>query len=239
MRKVISIICISLALLSCKENKKKEIGASKTPMEEASTKGQWISLMDASKWRAYNRESLPGNWKIKDEIIECFGRAGDVGGDIISREQYADFELSLSWKISANGNSGIFYHTIEDTIYHSPYQTAAEYQILDDVGFTSPVEDWQTTGANYAMHIPNDKKKLNPIGEWNSTRIIFNKGKVEHWLNGEKIVEFDKFSEDWKIKRNSGKWSDFPDYGKANYGYIGLQDHGSGVWFKDVKIRKL
>ena len=237
MRKVISVICVFSALLSCKENKKKT-ETSKTAMEK-STKAEWVLLMDASKWRGYNKESLPENWEIKDGIIECFGKAGDVGGDIISTEQYDNFELSLSWKISANGNSGIFYHTVEDTIYHSPYQTAPEYQILDDVGFFPPPGDLQTAAANYAMHAPNDKKKLNPVGEWNSSRIIFNKGKVEHWLNGKKIVEFDKFSEDWKKRRNSGKWNDYPDYGKTNSGYIGLQDHGAGVWFKDVKIRKL
>ena len=236
MKKIVSVICIALAVLACKQEKKKEV--IETTEVETET-NDWISLMDTSKWRGFNKESLPGNWVIKDGVIECFGEAGDVGGDIITTEEYDDFELRLEWKISKGGNSGIFYHAVEDTIYHSPYQTAPEYQILDDVGFASPVENWQVTGANYAMHEANDKKKLNPVGEWNSTRIIFNKGKVEHWLNGEKIVEFDKYSEDWKTKRNSGKWNDYPDYGKANNGHIGLQDHGAGVWFRKVRIKKL
>lgn len=241
MRKGLSVIFISLGILSCTQEQKKEVETEEITTEkvEVTTEREWVSLMDASMWRGFNQDSLPSNWAVKDGMIECFGNAGDQGGDIISTEQYDNFELSLEWKISANGNSGIFYHTVEDTMYHSPYQTAAEYQILDDVGFTQPVEDWQTTGANYAMHVANDKKKLKPVGEWNSTRIIFNKGKVEHWLNGEKIVAFDKFSDDWKEKRNSGKWNDFPDYGKANNGYLGLQDHGDGVWFRAVKVRRL
>ncbi|MEE9361298.1 MAG: DUF1080 domain-containing protein [Cellulophaga sp.] len=235
MKKRVSVICIALLVLACKQEKKKEVVATEVETET----NDWVSLMDTSKWRGFNKESLPSNWVIKDGVIECFGEAGDVGGDIITTEEYDNFELRLEWKISKGGNSGIFYHAVEDTIYHSPYQTAPEYQILDDVGFASPVKNWQVTGANYAMHEANDKKKLNPVGEWNSTRIIFNKGKVEHWLNGEKIVEFDKYSEDWKTKRNSGKWNDYPDYGKANIGHIGLQDHGAGVWFRKVKIKKL
>ena len=101
------------------------------------------------------------------------------------------------------------------------------------------MEDWQKTGANYAMHLANDQKVLKPVGEWNSTRISFKQGKVTHWLNGKKIVTFDKFTEDWKTKRNSGKWTDYPDYGKANSGYLALQDHGAGVWFRKVRVRKL
>ncbi len=241
MRKILSIIFIALSILACKQEQKEAAATEEVATEKAevTTESEWVSLMDASKWRGYNQDVLPSNWAVKDGVIECFGEAGDKGGDIISTEQYDNFELSLEWKISPEGNSGIFYHVVEDTIYHSPYQTGAEYQILDDVGYPDPIKDWQTTGANYAMHVANDKKQLKPVGEWNSTKIIFNKGKVAHWLNGEKIVEFDKFSEDWKAKRNSGKWNDFPDYGKANNGYFALQDHGAGVWFRAVKVRRL
>jgi len=238
MKQIVVIIGLSLALMACKEEKKTQIETVATPeMEEMDN--EWVSLTDAADWRGYNMDSLPGNWSIKNNVIECFGKAGDRGGDIISKVQYDNFELSLEWKISKGGNSGIFYHVVEDTIYHSPYQTGPEYQVLDDVGFDGPLEDWQMAGANYAMHVANDKKILKPAGEWNSTRIIFNKGKVSHWLNGKKIVEFDKNSNDWKEKRNSGKWNDYPDYGKANSGFLALQDHGAGVWFRAIKVRRL
>ncbi|PCJ96954.1 MAG: glycosyl hydrolase [Flavobacteriaceae bacterium] len=238
MRKIIVIFGLGLMVLACKEEKKKDIEVVVTEVVPESF-NEWISLMNVKHWRGYNQESLPGNWKIADGVIECFGEAGDVGGDIISMKQYDNFELSLEWKISEGGNSGVFYHVVEDTIYHSPYQTAPEYQILDDVGFPHPLEDWQKTGANYAMHLANDKKVLKPVGEWNTTKIIFDNGKVEHWLNGEKIVAFDKYTDDWKAKRNSGKWNDYPDYGNTNSGYLALQDHGAGVWFRDVKVREL
>jgi len=227
-----------LGSISCKEAHKENTVNTATN-ESETVENEWISLMSPEQWRGYNMKSLPDNWAIKDGIIECFGKAGDLGGDIISTEQYDNFELALEWKISSEGNSGVFYHVVEDKKYQSPYETGPEYQILDDVGFPEPLEDWQKTGANYAMHLANDQKKLKPVGEWNTTRIIYNKGKVEHWLNGAKIVSFDKKTADWDTKRNSGKWNDYPDYGKTDVGYLALQDHGAGVWFRAVKVRRL
>ncbi|MBT8322061.1 MAG: DUF1080 domain-containing protein [Eudoraea sp.] len=227
------LLVILILFTACKEKKQPPAEA------EVADTSSWISLMDTEVWRGYNQEQLPDNWAIKEGVIECFGKAGDMGGDIITREQFDNFELQLEWKISEAGNSGIFYHVVESPVYHSPYQTGPEYQILDDVGFPDPLEDWQKTGANYAMHNARADKKLNPVGEWNSSSIIFKEGKVEHWLNGDKILEFDKFSEDWQTRRDSGKWEEYPDYGKANYGYIGLQDHGAGVWFRNIRVRRL
>ena len=234
---ITSCLFAFLLLMSCKEVKKTQSDQSNTLLKAAEP--EWESLMDASKWRAYNQNILPTNWSITDSLISCFGKAGDMGGDIISTQKYANFEFSWEWKISSEGNSGVFYHVIEDTIYHSPYQTAPEYQLLDDVDFPSPIEDWQKTGANYAMHPANDQKVLKAVGEWNSSRIIFDHGKVSHYLNGALIVSFDKFTPEWQALRGSGKWVDYPDYGKANTGFLGLQDHGSGVWFKEVKIKDL
>lgn len=234
------IIIIGLVLLigACKDTEKKKV---ETPAakEDQIVTSEWIELMETSDWRGYNQDSLPSNWSIKDEVIECFGEGGDVGGDIISTETYDNFEFAFEWKISKGGNSGAFYHVVEDTIYHSPYETGPEYQLLDDIGFEEPIEDWQKTGANYAMHVANENKTLKPVGEWNTSKIIFNRGKAEHWLNGQKIVEFDKNSQDWLEKRNSGKWNEYPDYGKTNDGYLALQDHGAGVWFRNVRVRRL
>ncbi|MEA1786222.1 DUF1080 domain-containing protein [Arenibacter sp. GZD96] len=232
------VLFVGFFIGSCKQEKKAELHNSGLAEEVVDHK-EWISLMDASHWRGYNQSGLPDNWVIKENEIECFGKAGDEGGDIISTEQYANFELKWEWKISKAGNSGVFYHVVEDEKYHSPYQTGPEYQLLDDIGFPEPIEEWQMTGANYAMHIANTKKVLKPVGEWNTSVIIFNRGKTEHWLNGEKILEFNKFSADWKTRRNSGKWNDYPDYGLTNTGHLALQDHGAGVWFRNVAVRRL
>ncbi|TDQ30880.1 3-keto-disaccharide hydrolase [Zeaxanthinibacter enoshimensis] len=240
MKKIYLPLLLCLGLIACKGENKDEKTADSAVQEEAvNTGNDWISLMEPDDWRGYNQDSLPSNWSIEEGLITCYGKAGDMGGDIISTETFDNFELEFEWKITEGGNSGVFYHVVEDTIYHSPYQTAPEYQVLDDDGYKGPLEDWQKAGANYAMHVANDKKELKPAGNWNSGRIVFNQGKVEHWLNGEKIVEFDKNSEDWKTKRNSGKWNDYPDYGKTNDGYLALQDHGAGVWYRNVRVRRL
>jgi hypothetical protein len=238
MRIVSSLLLLLLGVTACKQEKR-ESGESMSQLPEKQTVQPWISLTNASDWRGYNMDSLPSNWSVEDGLISCFGEAGDMGGDIISKQTYDNFELEFEWKISEGGNSGVFYHVVEDTIYHSPYQTGPEYQLLDDAGFKEPIQDWQMAGANYAMHVPNGKKRLNPAGEWNTGRIVFNRGKVEHWMNGEKILEFDKFTEDWQKRRDSGKWNDYPDYGKANEGYLALQDHGAGVWFRNIRVRRL
>jgi hypothetical protein len=239
MNRTIAIIGSMMSMLCCKEQKKE--GAEAVPLTETvqTITDPWVSLMDAGLWRGYHQASLPENWAFEGDELECFGKGGDIGGDIITKEKYDNFELRLEWKISNGGNSGIFYHVVEAPKYKAPYETGAEYQLLDDIGFPSPIADWQKTGANYAMHLANEKKVLRPIGEWNSSKIIFDRGKVEHWLNGEKIVSFDKFSDDWKTKRNSGKWNDYPDYGIANEGHLGLQDHGAGVWFRNIKVKRL
>jgi hypothetical protein len=147
--------------------------------------------------------------------------------------------LYLEWNISKGGNSGIFYHIVEDPKYDAPYKTGPEYQLIDDTGYPGDLEDWQQAGADYAMYAANDQKILNPAGEWNSSRIIFDNGHVEHWLNGVKVIEFQAWSEDWNQRREAGKWKDVPGYGAAKTGHIGLQDHGNMVWFRNIKIKKL
>lgn len=202
----------------------------------------WILLFDGETtkgWRGYNHADVSGGWVAKDHMLVCLGKGGDTDGDIVTEKQYENFELKLEWNISKAGNSGIFYHVIEDSKYSATYETGPEYQLIDDVGFPEKLEPWQKTGADYAMYIPNEKKKLNPAGEWNSTRLVFDNGHVEHWLNGERIVEFEAWSEHWNKRRMEGKWKDYPDYGTAREGHIGLQDHGDKIRLRNIKIRPI
>ena len=112
--------------------------------------------------------------------------------------------------------------------------------MLDDIGFPKKVAGWQQLGADYAMYPADpEKKKVKKAGEWNSSKIIFQKMNVEYWLNGEKVVQFVPWSKDWYARKNAGKWVNMPDYGMAKKGLIGLQDHGSFIWFRNIKIRKL
>ena len=237
MRNLIVSIFV-IGLIACNTKVKKDDSGTNISIQSDDHEG-WTYLTAASDWRGYNQDELPSNWRVNDGIIECLGEAGDVGGDIISTEQYDNFEFEFEWKIGKGGNSGVFYHVVEDTIYHSPYQTGPEYQVLDDTGYPDPLEDWQLAGADYAMYPAADTKNLKPAGEWNSGKIRYDNGKVTHWLNGEVIVKFDRNTEDWQAKRNSGKWDDFPDYAKSTSGYLGLQDHGDGVWFRNLRVKEL
>ncbi|MBA3673736.1 MAG: DUF1080 domain-containing protein [Chitinophagaceae bacterium] len=236
MKSKIISVCIlfaSLFIISCNNSISKM----------QSDKGKTISLFDGkslSGWHGFNKTGEIRNWTIEDGAMVCLGAAKDAaGGDIVSDKQFENFELSWEWKMSKEGNSGLMYHVIESAKYKAPYETGPEYQMIDDIGFPAKLEEWQKTGADYAMHNANEKKNVKPLGEWNTSKIIFNKGHVEHWLNEEKIVEFEAWSDDWKKKRTEGKWKDFSDYGTAKKGGIALQDHGNKAWFKNITIREL
>ena len=133
----------------------------------------------------------------------------------------------------------MLYHVVENPAFKVPYVTGPEYQLIDDIGFPEKLEDWQKTAADYAMHLADTKKSLKPAGEWNTSRILFDNGHVEHWLNGEKVVEFEAWTDDWFRRKHSGKWENAPEYGLACTGVICLQDHGSAAWFRNMKIKEL
>jgi hypothetical protein len=203
----------------------------------------WQLLFDGQTldgWKGYNSDKMFSCWSVANGELVCLGEGGSVtAGDIITISVFDNFELSLDWNISKAGNSGIFYHVLEGLQYHAAYETAPEYQLIDDLGWPEKLEDLQKTGADYAMTPAVKDKKLMPVGEWNNSRIIYKKGHVEYWLNGMKVVEFQAYSPEWKQKKDQGKWKDYPDYAVSKTGHIGLQNHGSGVKFRNIKVRKL
>ncbi len=206
---------------------------------ESIKQDEWEYLFDGQTlkgWKSFQKDSITG-WAVEDGTLAGLGLGGELSGDIISEKKFDNFELSLEWKIAPGGNSGIMFHVVEEGHKYS-FETGPEYQVIDDRGYPGNLQDWQKTGANYAMHDAKGAEVF-PAGEWNSTRIIVNKSHVEHWLNGKKIVEYELWSEDWNQRVNNGKWKDYPDYGKAGKGHIALQDHGSRVWFRNIKIREL
>ena len=212
---------------------------------------EWINLFDGKStdgWRAYNGKEIPQKWAAVDGELtfDTDLKLEDEwkgGGDIIYyKEEFEYFELYLEWKLPKGGNSGVFYNVQEG--FQAPYAISPEYQLIDDLGWeeinNAKLEEWQKAGSNYAMHEADlSKKQLNPAGEWNSSKILYTEKKVQHWLNGELLLEFEPYSKEWYLKRDSGKWDDYPDYGKFKKGYIALQDHDSPIWFRNIKIRKL
>jgi len=263
MIRIFSMLLVMIAFMSCKTEPKKEV--KEEPKKEATkqvqkvtktdiTSGEtatWIYLFDGTStegWRAYNGESLPPQWVIEDGVLtfdteKKLESEREGGKDIIyAAEEFDNFELYLEWKIPEGGNSGIMYHIQEGD--HAPYEVSPEYQLLDDLKWeeinNAKLEEWQKTAADYAMYAPDNSVKIvKPAGEWNTTRIKFTPTQVEHWLNGKKVLSFVPWSEDWEERKAKGKWKDFPNYGKYRSGYIGLQDHDSPLWFRNIKIKKL
>jgi Domain of Unknown Function (DUF1080) len=205
-------------------------------------KAGWQLLFDGKTlkgWKMY--QNKPADcWGAKDGELYCKGSAtdkSDLRADIITAEQYENYELSVDWKIAPGGNSGIIYNVTEE--YPSSYQSGPEYQLIDDEGYSGgKLEDWQKTGSDYAMYTATSRP-TKPVGQYNTSKIVVKGAHREYWLNGVKVVEFEAWSDDWNKRKSVGKWKDTPGYGMAKKGYICLQDHGSGVWFKNIKIRKL
>ncbi|MCK4921108.1 MAG: DUF1080 domain-containing protein [Bacteroidales bacterium] len=232
-------IAVILLIVSGCGNKSTD-NASGNISEKGQVDESWISLFngeDLSGWRSFHSDTIVG-WTVEDGCLTALGEGGDLGGDIISTEKFDNFILELEWKIAPEGNSGIMFRVLEEG-FKTTYATGPEYQLIDDEGFPQPLEDWQTTGANYAMHKASGEIIIKPVGEFNSTRIVVDSSHVEHWLNGIKVVEYELWSEEWQELKDNGKWKDFADYGMAKSGYISLQDHGSKTWFKNIRLKKL
>ncbi len=206
-------------------------------------KKEWIKLFDGKSlngWHHFNNKASIKNWTIEEGALVCLGAKGPSGsGDIVTDQVFADFELRWEWKVDQGSNSGVFYHIVEDPKYKRAIETAPEYQIIDDITYPAKLEPLQLTGADYDMHLAGSNKVLKPVGEWNTSKIVFKNGKVEHWLNGKRIVRFKAWSDDWKKRKAASKWKDSPDYGMSAKGNIGLQDHGNKAYFKNIQIREL
>jgi len=199
-------------------------------------KEEWQSLFngkDMSHWRVYREDDVRG-WEVENGIMIATGKEH---ADIISKEQYDDFELELEWNISSESNSGIFFNVREGADYGAVYMTGPEYQLLDDAAYEGRSE-LQMSAANYDVHPPSTSV-AKAAGSWNKTKLLVKGNHVEHWLNGVKTVEYKIGSDDWKDKVNKSKWKDVDSYAKYPSGHVALQDHGGVIKFRNIRIREL
>lgn len=218
---------------------KHDVGPEPSGPHNVLTDGQiaegWTQLFDgeqaSSAWRGYRKDELPAGWVVRDGALVRQG-----GGDIVTREQFDDFDLYVDWKVEKGGNSGIFFNGGEEG--GAIWETAPEMQILDNAGHSDGVSALQSAGANYALHAPPVDSSRG-AGKWNRVRIRVQGDHVQYWLNGQKTADYVIGSDDWKARVAGSKFTHMPMYGTKSKGHIGLQDHGDPVSFRNIRIRRL
>ncbi|TWT47243.1 family 16 glycoside hydrolase [Botrimarina hoheduenensis] len=198
--------------------------------------GDWVVLMDGSSldaWRGYQRTDLPAAWKI-NEAGELAFTPGESGGDLVTKQEFGDFELEFEWRVAPGSNSGVLYGASEDKPH--VYETGMEYQVLDDAGF-GDAEPRHQAGALYGLY-PRKIDATKPADQWNTARIVVEGTRIEHWLNGELVVEAERGSTTWKERIAASKFAAWDRFAANERGRIALQDHGGAVWYRNVRIRE-
>ena len=250
----------ALGLAGCQQNMS---DAGETPVEttaSADTSAQINTLTDAERgegwqllfngqnldgWESFNADTVGQAWKVQDGVLYLDsqkkpdgGWQVTGGGDIVTEQAFEDFDLQLEWRIAECGNSGIMYYVVENPQFDQPWKTGPEMQILDNSCHPDAKITKHRAGDLYDL-IEGDSTAVNPAGEWNEVRIVSNDGKVEHWLNGKKLLDYDRNSEAYRQLIAGSKFKDMQGFGVQPNGKIALQDHGDPVFFRNIKIRNL
>jgi len=242
MKKLI-ILLIAVSFFSCKKEKEQTSEVAKEGTKvEVKQDNEWVMLFDGTSmdnWRGYGVDTMHPEWTIEGDAM-AFTPGKEGGKNIISKETYTNFMLSLEWKISEKGNSGIFWSVHEDEKFKEAYETGPEIQVLDNNGHPDRAYETHTAGSLYDMiACPTDI--INPAGEWNWVVLEVNHdtnlGKVR--MNGKEVMTFPVHGEEWDKMVENSKFKGWEGFGKYRTGHIGLQDHSDKVWYKNIKIRKL
>ena len=241
-------ILLSVALIAIMILSYPAFGQNVNELSGKEKKEGWVLLFngkDFTGWRQCNGSEMPKNWIVEDNAMKVFtgeGKKAGQGsnGDIIyAVKKFKNFELSIDWKTSKMGNSGIFYN-VREVPGKAIYYAAPEIQVLDNINATDNKIDSHLAGSLYDM-LPADPKTVKPAGEWNTIVVSVIDGKVTHTQNGVKVVEYTLWTPQWDTLVARSKFNTFPGFteGIAREGYIGLQDHGYTIWFRNLKIKDL
>ena len=198
--------------------------------------GGWRALFDGTStaaWRGFRSAALPDGWRVVDGAL---ARVGD-GGDVVTVDRFENFELRFEWQVEEGGNSGVFFGVTEEgggPVWHS----GPEFQILRNAGHPDGRDPVTSAGSNFALH-PPAADVTRPAGEWNTSRLIVDEGRVEHWMNGVHLLTYRLGDADWRARVAASKFAALPRYGRVRRGHVALQDHGDPVRFRNVLIREL
>ncbi|WP_026995319.1 3-keto-disaccharide hydrolase [Flectobacillus major] len=237
MKKTIILSCLLFSASFVTE-------AKETPntLTKKEVKQGWRLLFDGKTtngWHTWKKQEVLANWTVADGALTYDPSKGKEGsGDLVTNEEFENFELNLEWKISPNGNSGIYINSIEDPKYGYGWFTGPEIQVLDNDGHPDGKIEKHRAGNLYDL-IKSTEEPVKPVGQWNAVKIISNRGALEIHLNGVKVVETRMDNQNWKDLIANSKFKNMPDFGKFLKGHIVLQDHGNLVWYRNIKIKTL
>ena len=251
------VLLITAVLLACAGAEGSEEGEAQVGSEDEGTlEYGWTPLFDGTSfagWRGVDREEIPeGHWTIENGVVRKIASvdvptAADgqplVGGDIMTRATFRNFELAFEWKVAPGANSGIKYNVSQEmSAAHEP-RTAAlgfEYQVLDDdLHPDARNGPNRQAAALYDLMGPGEGKSLRPVGEFNEGRVLFDEGRGEHWLNGVRVLSYDLASDEFSQLFAKSKYVAIEEFSEVRAGHIVLQDHGDDVWYRNVRIREI
>ena len=258
-----SMVAMAAVIPSCGKGGEKKAAADSTAMAADSNVVVLFDGTSLDGWRGYNKDTVPSAWTLEDGCIKINGSgAGEAGarngGDLIFAHKFKNFELELEWKISKGGNSGILYLAQEVEAEKNGqmklqpiYISSPEYQVLDNENHPDAklgVDGNRKSASLYDM-IPAVPQNAKPFGEWNKAKIMVYKGTVVHGQNGQNVVEYHLWTPEWQAMLDKSKFSKDKNEkaynlllncgGDQKEGYIGLQDHGDDVWYRNITVKKL
>jgi hypothetical protein len=214
------------SLMACHSSKTTTMDTSTS--QPAKDDSGWISLFDGKTtngWHSYGK-STPGEaWKVTDNVLYLDKSENAAGGDLVTNDEFENFDLKLEWKISPKGNSGIIFYINESSTYDNTWQTGPEKITKHRAG---DLYDLITS-----------KEALKPVGEWNEVEVVANKGKLDFYMNGQHTLSTTLWDDTWKNMIANSKFKDMPGFGTFKKGKIALQDHGDKVWYRNIRIKRL
>ena len=211
------------------------VAAATSSSSAGAPQGEWRSLIDPtmSAWRGYKAQGVPPEWTVENGVLSKVKSTNDI----VTRDQFGNFELEWDWKLHQGGNAGVFYRGTGE--FEKIYFTAPEYQLLDDANAPDGKNRLTSAAANYALYAA-PAGVVKAADQWNSSRIVARGAHVEHWLNGQKVVEYEVGSPDWETKVKASKFATWPKYGRITSGHIGIQgDHAGELAIRNMRIRSL
>ncbi|HEV8082974.1 MAG TPA: DUF1080 domain-containing protein [Chitinophagaceae bacterium] len=235
---------VSCIFYACSSSRGQSVSGQSNTLTSAEKNNGWVLLFEGKTtngWHTYNKNSVTNNWKVADGalVMDPKLKGNDNSGDLVTNNEYENYEFSTEWRISEEGNSGIIFDIKEDPKFSATYNTGAEMQVLDNIKAEDNKQENHLAGLLYDMSGKAALSKPKPVGDWNTARIIQNKGHLTFYFNGIKTLDMQYGSDEWKNMVANSKFKTWPNFMTSPKGKIAFQDHGHEVAFRNVKIKML